>query len=66
MPHKLTFRRPDSPQNSTQTKNATRHESRLNALLYSLPLASIYHPRKAEQAANLAAAKLPEMVHEIG
>ncbi|POB97725.1 hypothetical protein CRN41_12800 [Vibrio vulnificus] len=33
MPHKPTFRRPLSPQNSLQTKNATRHESRLNALL---------------------------------
>ncbi|EGQ9971500.1 hypothetical protein FWP54_20900 [Vibrio vulnificus] len=33
MPPKPTFRRPLSPQNSPQTKNATRHESLLNALL---------------------------------
>ncbi|ASC57185.1 hypothetical protein FORC37_1491 [Vibrio vulnificus] len=33
MPPKPSFRRPLSPQNSLQTKNATRHESRLNALL---------------------------------
>ncbi|RZP71939.1 hypothetical protein D8T51_21735 [Vibrio vulnificus] len=33
MPHKPSFRRPLSPQKSPQTKNATRHESRLNALL---------------------------------
>ncbi|RZQ05225.1 hypothetical protein D8T39_22000 [Vibrio vulnificus] len=33
MPHKPTFRRPLSPPKSPQTKNATRHESLLNALL---------------------------------
>ncbi|RZP71740.1 hypothetical protein D8T51_22115 [Vibrio vulnificus] len=33
MPHKPTFRRPLHHQNQPQTKNATRHESRLNALL---------------------------------
>ncbi|EGR0749798.1 hypothetical protein D8T32_02425 [Vibrio vulnificus] len=33
MPHKPTLCRPLSPQKSPQTKNATRHESRLNALL---------------------------------
>ncbi|POC15448.1 hypothetical protein CRN42_21885, partial [Vibrio vulnificus] len=33
MPHKPTSRRLLSPQNSLQTKNATRHESHLNALL---------------------------------
>ncbi|PNM58708.1 hypothetical protein AL546_008410 [Vibrio vulnificus] len=33
MPPKQSFRRPFSPQNSPHTKNATRHESRLNALL---------------------------------
>ncbi|HAS8506424.1 TPA: hypothetical protein I7764_21805 [Vibrio vulnificus] len=33
MPPKPTSRRPLSAQNSPQTKNATRHESRLNALL---------------------------------
>ncbi|EGR0144000.1 hypothetical protein FPT16_17955 [Vibrio cholerae] len=33
MPHKPSFRRPLSPQKSPQTKNATRHESLLNALL---------------------------------
>ncbi|POC36945.1 hypothetical protein CRN38_10015 [Vibrio vulnificus] len=33
MPPKPSFRTPLSPQKSPQTKNATRHESRLNALL---------------------------------
>ncbi|EGQ9240391.1 hypothetical protein D8T49_20040 [Vibrio vulnificus] len=33
MPHKPTSRRLLSPQSSPQTKNATRHESHLNALL---------------------------------
>ncbi|EGR1894210.1 hypothetical protein D3O61_21855 [Vibrio vulnificus] len=33
MPPKPSFCRPLSPQKSPQTKNATRHESRLNALL---------------------------------
>ncbi|EGQ9303746.1 hypothetical protein F7U75_22865 [Vibrio vulnificus] len=33
MPHKPNFCKPLSPQNSPHTKNATRHESRLNALL---------------------------------
>ncbi|KYN90604.1 hypothetical protein ATY35_20890 [Vibrio cidicii] len=33
MPHKPSFRTPLSPQISLQTKNATRHESHLNALL---------------------------------
>ncbi len=33
MPHKPSFRTPLSPQKSPQTKNATRHESLLNALL---------------------------------
>ncbi|EWS66827.1 hypothetical protein Y702_24550 [Vibrio vulnificus BAA87] len=33
MPPKPTFRTPLSPQKLLQTKNATRHESRLNALL---------------------------------
>ncbi len=38
MPHKSTFRRPFSPQKSLQNKNATRHESRLNALLCAQPI----------------------------
>ncbi|PAO28054.1 hypothetical protein BST50_22375 [Vibrio vulnificus] len=33
MPHKPSCRRPLSPPKSPQTKNATRHESLLNALL---------------------------------
>ncbi|RZQ19094.1 hypothetical protein D8T36_22240 [Vibrio vulnificus] len=33
MPPKPSFCKPLSPQNSPQTKNATRHESHLNALL---------------------------------
>ncbi|ASC57273.1 hypothetical protein FORC37_1579 [Vibrio vulnificus] len=33
MPPKPSFRTSLSPQKSPQTKNATRHESRLNALL---------------------------------
>ncbi|QET77690.1 hypothetical protein FOB71_16245 [Vibrio vulnificus] len=33
MPPKPSFSRPRSPQTSPQTKNATRHESHLNALL---------------------------------
>ncbi|WP_422823085.1 hypothetical protein, partial [Vibrio vulnificus] len=33
VPPKPTFRRPFSPQKSPHAKNATRHESRLNALL---------------------------------
>ncbi|EGR0063757.1 hypothetical protein FR273_22475 [Vibrio vulnificus] len=33
MPHKPTSRKPFSPPKSPQTKNATRHESLLNALL---------------------------------
>ncbi len=33
MPHKPSFRTPLSPQKSPQAKNATRHESHLNALL---------------------------------
>ncbi|PNM61339.1 hypothetical protein AL546_008630 [Vibrio vulnificus] len=33
MPPKPSFCKPLSPQNSPHTKNATRHESRLNALL---------------------------------
>ncbi len=37
MPHIPTFRKPFLPQKLPQTKNATRHESRLNALLCSLP-----------------------------
>ncbi len=44
MPHKPTSRRPLSPQKSLQTKNATRHESLLNALLALCRLVHITQP----------------------